>query len=323
MRLILAPMEGLADVHLRRLITARGGFDWAVTEFVRVVDRPLPDRVFWQRCPELLNASQTEFGTPVRVQLLGNHLSAMADNAARAVALGSFGVDLNFGCPSKTVNRSKGGAILLKEPDSLFQIVSAVRRSLPAGTILSAKMRLGYDDTALMLDNALALEAGGADEITVHARTRRQGYTPPAHWHHLAEISTALKRPVIANGEIWSPQDYHRCRQISGCQDAMLGRGAIRYPDLASRIRLGENNPMPWHKLKELVWTFWQDIRHQMPQRYCAGRLKQWLHHLRPAYPEADALWQCVRPMNDPEQLTGVLREQCRAPTPQPESMVN
>ncbi|MCH8533348.1 MAG: tRNA-dihydrouridine synthase [Saccharospirillum sp.] len=307
MRLILAPMEGLADVYLRRLITAQGGFDWAVTEFIRVIDQPLPDRVFWLRCPELLTSSQTESGTPVRIQLLGNHQSAMAENAAKAIELGSYGIDLNFGCPSKTVNRSKGGAILLKEPESLYRIVTSVRQALPLGTTLSAKMRLGYEDATLMLENALALQDGGADEITVHARTKVQGYTPPAHWHCLEDIRQALNIAVIANGEIWSPADYERCREVSGCEDAMLGRGAIRFPDLAQRIRSQAAQPMPWSTLAGLVEAFWKDITEQMPQRYCAGRLKQWLHHLRQAYPEAEQLWQCVRTETDPKRLTMLL----------------
>lgn len=307
MRLILAPMEGLADVYLRRLITAQGGFDWAVTEFIRVIDQPLPDRVFWLRCPELLTASRTASGTPVRVQLLGNHLDAMAANAARAIALGSYGVDLNFGCPSKTVNRSKGGAILLKEPDSLYRIVSSVRQALPVGTTLSAKMRLGFEDASLMLENALALQEGGADEITVHARTKTQGYSPPAHWHCLAEIRQVLNIAVIANGDIWSPEDYRRCKSVSGCADAMLGRGAIRFPDLAQRIRTQKAQAMPWCALSRLIQTFWQDITEQMPRRYCAGRLKQWLHHLRQSYPEAEYLWQSVRTETDPEKLTALL----------------
>src|SRR5688572_3627358 len=141
MRIILAPMEGLADVHLRRLITAQGGFDWVVSEFVRVVDRPYPYRVFHNICPELLRVGRTESGTPVRVQLLGNHLESMASNARRAIALGSHGIDINFGCPSKTVNRSMGGAILLKEPDTLYRVVNAVRAALPKQVIVSAKMR--------------------------------------------------------------------------------------------------------------------------------------------------------------------------------------
>lgn len=295
MRLILAPMEGLADVYLRRLITAQGGFDRVVSEFVRVVDQLLPESVFYNVCPELLQGGRTDSGTPVRVQLLGNHLEALAANAQRAIDLGSDGIDLNFGCPSKTVNRSQGGAVLLREPDTLFQVVKAVREALPAPIVVSAKMRLGYDDTELMLDNARAIEEAGATELTVHARTRAQGYAPPAHWHELARIRSAISIPLIANGDVWTPADYQSCSQIAGTADIMLGRGAIRHPDLARRIRQNAETPLGWPLLSQLISQFWSEVRADMPEKYCAGRLKQWLNHLRVAHPGAERLWQGVR----------------------------
>lgn len=296
MRLVLAPMEGLADHFLRRLITAQGGFDWVVSEFVRVVDRPLPDSVFYRICPELLDGGRTANNTPVRVQLLGNHLDAMAANAQRAIELGSFGIDLNFGCPSKTVNRSLGGAILLREPETLYRVVQAVRQAVPGDITVSAKMRLGYDDASLMLDNALAIESAGATELTVHARTKVQGYAPPAHWDQLALLREQLRLPLIANGDIWTPDDYRRCTEIVGTADAMLGRGAVRNPDLAQRIRQASTQQKTsWSQLQPLIEEFWMDVRRVMPERYCAGRLKQWLNHLRQAHPEAEQLWQAVR----------------------------
>jgi tRNA-dihydrouridine synthase C len=295
MRLILAPMEGLADVYLRRLITAQGGFDRVVSEFVRVVDQKLPKSVFYTVCPELRQGSKTDSGTPVRIQLLGNNLEAMAANAQRAVDLGSDGIDLNFGCPSKTVNRSQGGAVLLREPETLFHVVKAVRDALPAWVAVSAKMRLGYDDTELMLDNARAIVDAGATELTVHARTRAQGYAPPAHWLELARIRDVINIPLIANGDIWTPTDYLRCQEISGTPDVMLGRGAIRNPDLACRIREQNETPMDWHCLSGLIFQFWREVRVQMPEKYCAGRLKQWLNHLRIDHPDAEALWHKAR----------------------------
>ncbi|WP_028670138.1 tRNA-dihydrouridine synthase [Saccharospirillum impatiens] len=295
MRLILAPMEGLADVYLRRLITAQGGFDRVISEFVRVVDQLLPESVFYSICPELLQGSRTDSGTPVRVQLLGNHLEALAANAQRAIALGSDGIDLNFGCPSKTVNRSQGGAVLLREPDTLYQVVKAVREALPEHITVSAKMRLGYDDTELMLDNARAIADAGATELTVHARTRAQGYAPPAHWHELARIRSAISIPLIANGDVWSPADYQACSQIAGTQDVMLGRGAIRHPDLAHRIRQNNETTLDWQRLCGLIVQFWREVRADMPEKYCAGRLKQWLNHLRVAHSGAERLWLEVR----------------------------
>lgn len=303
MRIVLAPMEGLADVHLRRLITAQGGYDWVVSEFVRVVDHCLPERVFYTLSPELNNHGHTDAGTPIRVQLLGNNLEAMAANAHRAVELGSHGIDINFGCPSKTVNRSQGGAILLRDPESLHRVVTAVRRALPATVTVSAKMRLGYEDTGLMLDNAAAIEAGGASEITVHARTKVQGYAPPAHWDALRRLREHLSIPLIANGDIWTVADYHACTAQVGTPDVMLGRGAIRNPDLARRIREDQRNPMTWTSLHRLVLQFWREIRAIMPSRYCAGRLKQWINHLRQAHPEAEVLWQRIRGERDIEIL--------------------
>lgn len=295
MKIVLAPMEGLADVHLRRLLTAQGGFDWAVSEFLRVVDRAYPDRVFYKLCPELKNGGKASCGTPVRVQLLGNDLDAMAENAVLAVSLGSHGIDINFGCPSKTVNRRQGGASLLKDPDSLFRVVNAVRSALPADVTVSAKMRLGYDDLSLMLDNAQAIEAGGANELTVHARTRLQGYAPPAHWGELGKIRNSINIPLIANGDVWSVADYHACVAASGTSDVMLGRGAVRCPDLASNIRKNTMTEAEWQTVQQLLVEFWYDIRHTLPQKDCAGRLKQWVNHLRKVHPDAEVLWQVIR----------------------------
>lgn len=307
MRIILAPMEGLADVHLRHLLTAQGGFDWVVSEFVRVVDRPYPDHVFHTVCPELLQGGRTASGTPVRVQLLGNHLESMAANAQRAVALGSYGIDINFGCPSKTVNRSMGGAVLLKEPDTLYRVVSAVRAALPKSVVVSAKMRLGFDDTALMLDNAAAIEAAGADELTVHARTRLQGYAPPAHWHELGRIRAHIKIPLIANGDICCVDDYHRCVAAAGTVDVMLGRGAVRLPMLARQIRANQTGSAQWSAISPMLITFWQQISLTLPPRDCVGRVKQWVNYLRQLHPEAETLWRSIREEKNSQAINALL----------------
>lgn len=106
MRVLLAPMEGVLDALVRELLTEVNDYDLCITEFVRVVDQLLPVKVFHRICPELHHASRTPSGTPVRIQLLGQHPQWLAENAARATALGSYGVDLNCGCPSKVVNGS-------------------------------------------------------------------------------------------------------------------------------------------------------------------------------------------------------------------------
>jgi tRNA-dihydrouridine synthase C len=132
MKLLLAPMEGLIDHSLRDVLTRAGGVDRCVSEFIRVTDQLLPARVFLRLMPELAHGSRTAAGTPVRAQLLGSDAACLADNAATLAALGAEGIDLNFGCPAPTVNRHRGGAVLLDEPDLVHAIVAAVRRAVPA-----------------------------------------------------------------------------------------------------------------------------------------------------------------------------------------------
>ncbi len=230
-------MEGLLDFVLRDVLTRIGGFDRCVSEFIRVTDQLLPERVFVRVMPELMQGSRTAAGVPVRGQLLGSDPVCMADNAARLAELGSAGVDLNFGCPAKVVNRHGGGAVLLQDPEQLYRIVEAVRTAVPAGVVVSAKMRLGFADDRLAEACAQAIEAGGASELVVHARTKVDAYRPPAYWRRVADVRAAVALPVVANGEIWSVADGLRCLQESGAHALMLGRGAVVDPALAWQLR--------------------------------------------------------------------------------------
>jgi len=132
MILLLAPMEGLLDHLLRDTLTRAGGVDRCVSEFIRVTGTLLPERAFLRVVPELANGGRTAAGVPVRAQLLGSDPVCLAENAARLAGLGPAGIDLNFGCPAKVVNRHGGGAALLQDPELLMRIVGAVRRAVPA-----------------------------------------------------------------------------------------------------------------------------------------------------------------------------------------------
>jgi tRNA-dihydrouridine synthase C len=292
-------MEGLVDAPLRAALTHIGGVDWCVTEFVRVTTTLLPARFFKRLAPEADTGWRTQAGVPLKLQLLGSDPACLADNAARAAALGAPGIDLNFGCPAKTVNRHRGGAVLLNEPELLYQIVRAVRAAVPASVPVTAKMRLGYESTDLALDCARALDAGGAGELVVHARTKADGYKPPAHWHWIARIKAAVQVPVVANGEIWTVDDYFRCRAESGCDDVMLGRGLVARPDLARQIRAAVAGLPPdqvaWSTMLEVLADFQRSVTGQGAQTYAPGRLKQWLGYLRLGYPEATALFREIR----------------------------
>ncbi len=307
MRILLAPMEGVVDHLMRDMLTRIGGFDLCVTEFVRVVEELLPPKVFYRLCPELHQHSRTPKGCPVRVQLLGQHPEIMAINALRAIELGSYGVDLNFGCPAKTVNKSKGGAVLLKETDTLYAIVKAVRAAVPRDQVVTAKMRLGFDDDALALDNALAIQAAGASELVVHGRTKRDGYTPPAYWDKIGRIRQALAIPVVANGEIWTAADARRAMDESGCDAIMLGRGALAVPNLARVVRNQEAR-MPFAEVARLLLDYSGYEIYGDKGRYYPNRVKQWLKYLKLQYPEAEELFMQIRRLNEASAILATIR---------------
>ncbi|QHE85349.1 tRNA dihydrouridine synthase [Hydrogenophaga sp. BPS33] len=308
--LLLAPMEGLLDATLRDVLTRTGGIDRCVSEFIRVTTTVLPERAFYRVVPELRNGGYTRAGVPVRAQLLGSDPTLLAENAERLASLGPHGIDLNFGCPAKTVNQSRGGAVLLDEPELIHRIVAAVRRAVPANVPVSAKMRLGFNDDDRAEECAHAIAEAGADELVIHARTKAHGYRPPAYWERLAEVRASLpahlRLPVIANGEIWTVADARRCREVTGCEHLMIGRGMVTNPGLALAIQ-GQGG-VPWRVLPPLFELFWQQVSARVERRHRAGRLKQWLNYLRKHYPEAQAAFDELRLVHEPAAIEAWLR---------------
>lgn len=299
--IILAPMEGVIDAPMRARLTGIGGYSRCVTEFVRVTDVLLPERVFFRLCPELQTGGVTPAGTPVFVQLLGSDSSALATNAKRAVALGALGVDLNFGCPAKTVNNSMGGSILLREPSLVIQIVKAVRDAVPSSIPVTAKIRLGYENCDALEEIVGGIHAAGATQLAIHARTKFDGYKPPAYWDYVSDVMNPDRAAnTIINGEIWAVADGHAALSRSECKHLMLGRGALSAPDLAQRIHLNDLDalPMPWSELVDEVLD--QFIgSDQSSQRHIGNRTKQWLAYLKRTYPEANLLFQRIRKLHD------------------------
>jgi tRNA-dihydrouridine synthase C len=325
-RILLAPMEGLLDCVLRDILTrvnGSGGFDHCVSEFIRVSGTLLPNRAFVRVMPELLNGGRTLSGVPVRGQLLGSDPHCLAENAARLAALGPAGIDLNFGCPAKLVNRHGGGAMLLDDPELISRIVLAVRRAVPAAMPVSAKMRLGFNDDTRAEACAQAMADAGASEIVIHARTKAHGYRPPAYWERIADVRACVAVPIIANGEIWTVGDALRCREISGCDDIMLGRGVVADPGLAWAVRVATSHevalpalssrspstqPMvTWPTLLPLINDFWTLVSARVVKKHRAGRLKQWLNFLRRRYPDAEIAYAALRTTNDSEFISAWL----------------
>ncbi|MCW8195874.1 tRNA dihydrouridine(16) synthase DusC [Proteobacteria bacterium 005FR1] len=314
MRVLLAPMEGVVDHSMRAMLTQVGGIDRCVTEFVRVTDQRLPPRVFYRYCPELHCDGRTPSGVPVYLQLLGGKPGPMAENAQRAAELGAPGIDINFGCPAKQVNKNDGGSVILREPQRVHEITRAIRDAVPARVPVTAKIRLGYEDCDLFEDVVAAVIAAGANELVVHARTKVDGYKPPAFWSEIARVRDAVAASgtvLVANGEIWSLDDYRLCREQSDCKDVMLGRGLLACPDLARQIKAASEGsritPMPWTQVLEMLAQFAQMTEELYDPRYVGNRVKQWLGYLRRHYTFAGELFESVKRLRRPGEIAAAI----------------
>lgn len=307
MKLFLAPMEGVVDWVMRDTLTRLGGIDQCVTEFLRVTDRLHPESVFFKNCPELKSNSRTRWGTPVFVQLLGGQAEPLALNAQRAVKLGALGIDLNFGCPAKTVNRHDGGASLLKSCDRVFDIIDTVRKAVPSEIPVTAKIRLGFDDPSRCIEIAQAVEQAQATWLTIHCRTKADGYKPPAYWEWIPKIKEKTKVKIIANGEIWTVDDFNRCAEVTQCEDYMIGRGVLSNPFIFNQIKQSLNQQkieaMTWEKAKPLLPQFFDASTSYINDYFAVSRTKQWLKALSLKNPEAKMLFDEIKVLKNPAEF--------------------
>ena len=287
-------MQGLTDAPMRAYQGESGAFTFAVSEFLRVSGDVPPAKLFLRHVPELCHGGKTPTGLPVQVQLLGGDPGRMAEAAVVAVKAGANAIDINFGCPAPTVNRHDGGAAILRFPERIKAIVAAIRAAVPAEVPVSAKLRLGWDDPDAIFENADRAAAGGASWITIHGRTKMQGYAPPADWVRIGQVRERLSIPVVANGDLWSVADFKRCREQTGCRHFMLGRGALANPYLPRLIacELGIATkpcstdgglPIDWvpHLRRLLALTALIEGKTGTDRRtdhFLVCRLKQWLN---------------------------------------------
>jgi tRNA-dihydrouridine synthase C len=301
-QLFLAPMEGVVDHVMRDLLTRSNAFDATVTEFMRVTDHLHSRKSFFEFCPELAHGSLTPSGTPVIFQLLGSDADALAVNAARACELGAFGIDLNFGCPAKTVNRHDGGAALLKTPYRILHAVKTVRALVPSHISVSAKIRLGFDSPENVVEIAQAVEEAGATWLTIHARTKTQMYTPPAHWEWVAKVAQAIHIPIISNGEIWSAADARRCQEVSLTNHLMIGRGAIANPFLADQIK-GFSGNHHWQQALPMARELAVESFNYGGHKLSLARTKQWTLRMGKTFPESQLLFEKIKTLNTQSAL--------------------
>lgn len=268
--LLLAPMEGVGDRSFRKAMASVGGFDEAVRDFLRV-----PSNAHVKSLAREYNADELA-PIPLAAQLMGSDPVLMADMAIEMQARGARRIDLNCGCPSNRVTGRGAGSSLLKEPNFLHEIAKSMVQAVSIPVTI--KMRSGYDDISLFKENLLAAEESGASFITLHPRTKIDGYGPPARWDLIAEAKSILKIPLVGNGDILTIEDALMMLKTTSCDALMIGRGAVINPFIFHQIK-AHYSKQPytpcWNDLERYLNVFLADIEADMPTKGKVNKLKQ------------------------------------------------
>ena len=236
MRLLLAPMQDVTDLaFMRTLHRIQSLPDAFITAYFRSTPTTCALAEHNLRCID-----ENETGVPVLAQLAGSDTAALLRDADMLLNRpGVAGINLNAGCPSPLVNRHGAGAGLLRDLPRLHEITQSLRTALPAGQF-SIKCRLGWehaeDEFPAILD---ILAAAAPDEVGIHARTRKQLYGGTPHFDYVRKAVETLPCPVLANGDITTPQQAGSCIQLTRAAGLMIGRGAVRNPYLFRQLRGG------------------------------------------------------------------------------------
>jgi len=232
-RVLQSPLAGVSDRIFRELVRRWAPDALLFTEMVNATSLELGHGR--QKVEELA----TESG-PIGVQLFDHRPAAMAEAARRAEAAGAFLIDINMGCPVKKIAVKGGGSGLIRDPELAARIVASVAAAVAIP--VTVKTRLGWcgasgaDTTANAISWCRQLEAAGAQLLTLHGRSREQGFKGRADWGAIAAVKRALTIPVIANGDINTPDDAVRCLAITGADGVMVGRGTMGAPWLVGQL---------------------------------------------------------------------------------------
>lgn len=273
--LFLAPMEGLGDRCFRKAMSSVGGMDEAVTDFIRV-----PINAHVKSLASVYDPLET-FPIPLAAQLMGSDEELVALMAQEIERRGAPRIDINCGCPSNVVTGKGAGSSLLKSPDLLHNLVRSVVKAVSVP--VTVKMRSGYEDTSLFKENVKAAEESGISFLTLHPRTKVDGYTPPAKWELIAQAKEIVSIPVVGNGDILDVQDALRMLSTTKCDALMIGRGAVVNPFLFHEIKAHFANKEytpTWEDLSQYLHTYFSLIPEAMPERNKISKLKQLLSFL-------------------------------------------
>jgi len=237
---ILAPMDGFSDWPFRSLCSALGSA-MSYTEFVRA-----------EAITHAFEHVQARFvfepaERPVVFQIYGDDPDELLKAALRIQELSPDVIDINMGCPSKTVANGGAGVGLMRTPLKIARIFRRLSAALRVP--LTGKIRLGWDDRRNYLLVARIVEENGGAAIAVHGRTKEQGYRGQADWDAIAEVKAAVKIPVIGNGDVKTAADIERLKQYTGCEAVMVGRAAVGDPWIFSRLDRAQVTPEMVHQM--------------------------------------------------------------------------
>ena len=226
--IIQSPLAGVSDQIFRNFVRRWSPKALLFTEMVNAKSLELGHGE--EKIIEL-----SEENGPIGVQLFDHRPDSMIDAAIKAESSGAFLIDINMGCPVKKIARKGGGSALLKEPELAQLIVKKVSKAISIP--LTVKIRLGWcENTSDPVSFALGLQEAGAQLITVHGRTRKQGFSGYANWEAISKIKKSLDIPVIANGDIKNSQDAIKCLEITKADGVMIGRASMGAPWLIGQI---------------------------------------------------------------------------------------
>ena len=240
-RVLQSPLSGVTDLVFRRLVRRYAPKSMMYTEMVSA-----KEIYHLQELPAIMAIAPDE--DPISIQLFDCRPDFMAEAACKAVTEGANTIDINMGCPVNKITKKGGGSSLLRQPEVAEAIVKTVVEAVDVP--VTVKTRLGWDDNEInIIDFARRMEDKGAQMLTLHGRTRAQGYNGTARWEWIAKVKQALSIPVIANGDIFSVEAAIKCLEITQADGVMCSRGTLGYPFLVGEIdrflKTGEQLPTP------------------------------------------------------------------------------
>ena len=227
-RVLQSPLSGVTDLVFRRLVRRYAPESMMYTEMVHAAGLH-----HVKGLSKIMDVDPNE--KPISIQLFDCRPDFLGEAAQKAVAEGADTVDINMGCPVNKITKKGGGSSLLREPETAVAIVRAVVEAVSVP--VTVKTRIGWsDDEINILDFAKRMEEAGAQMLTLHARTRAQGYKGEAKWEWIGKVKQVLSIPVIANGDIFSVESAVRCLEQTGADGVMCSRGTLGYPFLVGEI---------------------------------------------------------------------------------------